>query len=126
MTLPRLPFARVAIPLLAASIGLGSAGCAAGSPGPGAGSGALAAVASFYPLQLATAEIGGAHVSVLDLTKPGAEPHDLELTPRDVGAVEQGAPSWSTRRACSRPSTRRSTRRRRTAPSTSPPPQTST
>ncbi len=91
MTSSRLPFARVAIPLLAASIGLGSAGCAAGSPGPGTGSGTLATVASFYPLQLATAEIGGAHVSVLGLTKPGAEPHDLELTPRDVGAVSKAA-----------------------------------
>jgi zinc transport system substrate-binding protein len=89
MTISRLPLARVAIPFLAGAIALGSAGCAAESPGPGAGSGRLATVASFYPLQLATAEIGGEHVSVLNLTKPGAEPHDLELTPRDVGAVSK-------------------------------------
>jgi zinc transport system substrate-binding protein len=91
MTSCRLPLARVAVPLLAGTMALSSAGCAAGSPGPGAGagSGRLATVASFYPLQLATAEIGGDHVSVLNLTKPGAEPHDLELTPRDVGAVSK-------------------------------------
>ena len=89
MTSSRLPLARVAIPVLAGAIAMGSAGCAAGSPRGGAGSGRLATVASFYPLQLATAEIGGDHVSVLNLTKPGAEPHDLELTPRDVGAVSK-------------------------------------
>jgi zinc transport system substrate-binding protein len=89
MTSSRLGLARAAIPLLAGSVALGSAGCAGASADPGAGSGRLAAVASFYPLQLATAEIGGDHVSVLNLTKPGAEPHDLELTPRDVGAVSK-------------------------------------
>ncbi|MEP7018037.1 MAG: metal ABC transporter substrate-binding protein [Actinomycetota bacterium] len=46
-------------------------------------------VASFYPLQFATQQIGGDHVAVLNLTKPGAEPHDVELTPRDVAAVSK-------------------------------------
>ena len=64
--------------------------------------------------------------AVTNLTKPGAEPHDLELTPAGRRRRSQGATSWSTRRASSRPSTRPSTRRRRTAPSTSPPPRTST
>src|SRR6478735_4321778 len=89
MTSSRLPLPRVAILLLAGSVALGTAGCAGASADPGAGSGRLATVASFYPLQLATAEIGGDHVSVLNLTRPGAEPHDLELTPRDVGAVSK-------------------------------------
>src|SRR3954451_12728732 len=89
MTFRRLAFARVAAPLLAGAVALGPSGCAAASPDAGAGSGRLAAVASFYPLALATAEIGGDHVRVLNLTKPGAEPHDLELTPRDVGAVSK-------------------------------------
>src|SRR3954454_21865022 len=89
MTSSRLRLARVAAPLLAGSVALGSAGCAAASPDAGAGSGRLAAVASVYPLAPCPAEIGGAHVRVLNLTKPGAEPHDLELTPRDVGAVSK-------------------------------------
>jgi len=49
----------------------------------------LAVVASFYPLQYATEQIGGNHVEVTNLTKPGAEPHDVELTPRDVASVSQ-------------------------------------
>jgi zinc transport system substrate-binding protein len=49
----------------------------------------LAVVASFYPLQFATEQIGGEHVAVTSLTKPGAEPHDIELTPRDVGRVSK-------------------------------------
>jgi len=49
----------------------------------------LAVVASFYPLQFATQQIGGSHVAVTSLTKPGAEPHDIELTPRDVGSVSK-------------------------------------
>ena len=46
-------------------------------------------VASFYPLQFATEQIGAGHVAITSLTKPGAEPHDIELTPRDVADVSQ-------------------------------------
>jgi zinc transport system substrate-binding protein len=53
------------------------------------GTNALAVVASFYPLQFASEQIGGGHVAVTSLTKPGAEPHDIELTPRDVAAVSK-------------------------------------
>jgi zinc transport system substrate-binding protein len=44
--------------------------------------------ASFYPLQYVAQRIGGDQVVVTSLTKPGAEPHDLELTPRDVAALQ--------------------------------------
>jgi zinc transport system substrate-binding protein len=59
-----------------------------GQPGT-AGAKQLAVVASFYPLQFATEQIGGEHVAVTSLTKPGAEPHDIELTPRDVATVSK-------------------------------------
>jgi zinc transport system substrate-binding protein len=49
----------------------------------------LNVVASFYPLQFATERIGGSHVAVTSLTKPGAEPHDVELTPRQVASVSK-------------------------------------
>jgi zinc transport system substrate-binding protein len=49
----------------------------------------LAVVASFYPLQFATEQVGGGHLVVTSLTKPGAEPHDIELTPRDVASVSK-------------------------------------
>jgi zinc transport system substrate-binding protein len=37
-------------------------------------------VASFYPLQYVAQRIVGPHTEVIDLTHPGMEPHDLELT----------------------------------------------
>jgi zinc transport system substrate-binding protein len=45
-------------------------------------------VAAFYPLAFAAERIGGPRFHVDDLTPPGAEPHDLELTPRAVGRIE--------------------------------------
>lgn len=64
------------------------AGC--GSAGPAAGKNdGLRVVASFYPLQFVAERIGGPDATVSSLTRPGAEPHDLELTPRDVAAVQQ-------------------------------------
>src|SRR6476620_9464622 len=50
--------------------------------------GRLRVEVSFYPLQWMAQEIGGAHIEVDSLTAPGAEPHDLELTPRQVAAVQ--------------------------------------
>jgi zinc transport system substrate-binding protein len=47
----------------------------------------LSIEASFYPLQWMAQQVGGDHVDVASLTKPGAEPHDLELTPRDVADI---------------------------------------
>ncbi len=44
-------------------------------------------VAAFYPLAWAAEEIGGDELDVVNLTPPGAEPHDLELTPRDVEEI---------------------------------------
>jgi len=49
----------------------------------------MAVVTSFYPLQFASQQIGGDHVTVTNLTKPGAEPHDVELTARDVASVSR-------------------------------------
>ena len=46
-------------------------------------------VTAFYPLQFLTERIGGDAVGVTNLTKPGAEPHDIELTPRQVGDVAE-------------------------------------
>jgi len=44
-------------------------------------------VASFYPLTWAVQRVVGPGSRVVDLTPAGAEPHDLELTPRDVEVV---------------------------------------
>ncbi|HUK93615.1 MAG TPA: zinc ABC transporter substrate-binding protein [Gaiellaceae bacterium] len=45
-------------------------------------------VAAFYPLAFAAEQIDGPHVSVDNLTPPGAEPHDIELTPGDVARIQ--------------------------------------
>ncbi|MFB7647390.1 metal ABC transporter substrate-binding protein [Streptomyces sp. NPDC056084] len=49
--------------------------------------GKLDVVASFYPLQFLTEQIGGDHVAVTGLTKPGVEPHDLEISARQTAKL---------------------------------------
>lgn len=49
--------------------------------------GKLTVMASFYPLQYLAEQIGGEHVSVTSLTPDGAEPHDLELSPKMVDSL---------------------------------------
>ena len=49
--------------------------------------GKLTVMASFYPLQYLAEKIGGEHVSVTSLTPEGAEPHDLELSPKTVDSL---------------------------------------
>jgi zinc transport system substrate-binding protein len=44
-------------------------------------------VAAFYPLAWAAEQIGGDGLEVVNLTPPGAEPHDVELSPRDVEEI---------------------------------------
>jgi zinc transport system substrate-binding protein len=64
-------------------------GCARESePGDGRG-GSIEVVASFYPLAFAAERVGGAGVFVRNLTPPGVEPHDLELTPDDLEAIAE-------------------------------------
>jgi len=43
--------------------------------------------ASFYPLAWMAERVGGDLVEVTNLSPPGSEPHDLELTPQSVAAI---------------------------------------
>ncbi|MEV8065153.1 metal ABC transporter substrate-binding protein [Streptomyces sp. NPDC085995] len=45
-------------------------------------------VASFYPMAFLAERIGGDHVHVTSLTEPGQEPHDLEISARQTGQLE--------------------------------------
>jgi zinc transport system substrate-binding protein len=45
--------------------------------------------AAFYPLEFLAKSIGGDQIQVISLTTPGAEPHDLELTPVQVAELEK-------------------------------------
>ena len=53
------------------------------------GGGSLFVVASFYPLAFAAQRVGGESVTVENLTPPGVEPHDLELTPDLLEAIAE-------------------------------------
>lgn len=63
-------------------------GCASPTATPaGDGDDRIRVVASFYPLVFLSERIGGDAVSVESLTQPGAEPHDLELSPRQIADI---------------------------------------
>lgn len=82
----RSRFILVPIAGLAAAAAL--AACGSGSDDPAA-DGELNVVTAFYPLTFATERVGGDHVAVTNLTPAGQEPHDLELAPSDIAAIEQ-------------------------------------
>src|SRR4051812_35493235 len=62
----------VAVPLLT--------GCGGASTGVDKAGKAMQVVTSFYPLQYVAQRVAGDHADVENLTQPGREPHDLELT----------------------------------------------
>lgn len=78
-----MPSRPVRLAVLVAA-GLALTGCA--TPAADA-EGRLEVLASFYPLAYVVEQVGGDLVEVGSLTPPGAEPHDVELSPRQVRAV---------------------------------------
>lgn len=85
MTFPRRLFGAA---LLAGAL-LGTVACG-GTPqqaSAGSGTGQFDVVVAFYPFQFLAERVARDHARVHNLTEPGTEPHDLELTPRQVGAV---------------------------------------
>ena len=67
-----------------------AAGCASAPSGTepaGKQPGQLSVVTAFYPLQFVAERVAGGRAAVTSLTQPGSEPHDLELTPRQVGSL---------------------------------------
>jgi zinc transport system substrate-binding protein len=77
------PRAVVALASAALAGALALAGCGDDS----ANNGRPSVVVSFYPLQFVVENLAGDAVDVTNLTAPGVEPHDLELTPQAVGDV---------------------------------------
>lgn len=59
----------------------------AGCGGPGRADGRTTVVTSFYPLQYVAQRIAGRHADVVNLTQPGKEPHDLEMTVRQTAEL---------------------------------------
>jgi zinc transport system substrate-binding protein len=61
------------------------AGCdATAVSGPG-----TSVVAAFYPYAYVAQRVAGARATVVNLTAPGAEPHDLELSPQQVAEIAE-------------------------------------
>src|SRR5215218_1138360 len=76
--------------LLAVPALLLAAGCGDGAPAPSSTakqSGQLSIVTAFYPFAFVAERVAGRHGALTSLTQPGAEPHDVELTPRQVGSL---------------------------------------
>lgn len=76
---------RVPLLVLPLVVALALTGCGTGEGA--ASSDRVSVAAGFYPLEFLAREVGGPDVEVRALAKPGAEPHDLELTPSQVAQV---------------------------------------
>jgi zinc transport system substrate-binding protein len=68
-------------------VGLVGAVLVSGARAAGATRSRVSVVAAFYPVAYAASEVGGGRVSVTNLTPAGAEPHDLELTTKQMDAL---------------------------------------
>ena len=86
-SLVRAPVARALVGSVATTLLL--AGCAALTGGSGGGGDQV--VAAFYPLAWVTGRVAGENYEVTNLTQPGGEPHDLELSIQETADVEQAA-----------------------------------
>jgi zinc transport system substrate-binding protein len=88
-----IPTAAVAGAVTLGLTALSACSSSSSSDAAGGGSagndGTFTVVASFYPMEYLAKEIGGDHVSVSDLTEPGVEPHDLELSPRQTAELRE-------------------------------------
>lgn len=76
---------RAAVLLTAVALVAGLGGCRLPSPS----SGRPTVVAGFYPLYFVADRIAGRYNDVVDLTPPGVEPHEYELTVRQVARVDE-------------------------------------
>lgn len=76
---------------IAAATALGLTACSSAPPAAdsSAKAGGPKVAVAFYPIEYATAKVGGDKVSVTNLTTPGSEPHDLELTPSQIAILEE-------------------------------------
>ncbi|MGB6023244.1 MAG: metal ABC transporter substrate-binding protein [Ornithinimicrobium sp.] len=87
MTLLPRPNPRVLV-AIAAGVGvLATSACGSSDQEPSASSSETTIVTGFYPLEFIATRVAGDLATVDTLTAPGAEPHDVELSPQAVGSV---------------------------------------
>lgn len=70
--------------VLASTVALLALASCSASPPQGAEGDKLQVKVAFYPFGFVAERVGGEAVAVESLTRPGTEPHDLELTPQQV------------------------------------------
>ncbi|MEU6282633.1 metal ABC transporter substrate-binding protein [Streptomyces sp. NPDC047028] len=70
------------------ALGLGTLSACSTDSAAAGDTGRFDVVASFYPMAFLAERIGGSHVHVTSLTSPGQEPHDLELSPRQIASLQ--------------------------------------
>lgn len=71
------------------ALGIGTLSGCSGDSAAAAQTSKFDVVASFYPMAFLAEQIGKSHVHVTSLTSPGQEPHDLEISPRQIGRLEE-------------------------------------
>ncbi|MYW49391.1 metal ABC transporter substrate-binding protein, partial [Streptomyces sp. SID161] len=71
------------------ALGIGTLSACSGDTAVAANTGKFDVVASFYPMAFLAERIGGDHVHVTTLTSPGQEPHDLEISPKQIASLEE-------------------------------------
>ncbi|WP_460743275.1 metal ABC transporter substrate-binding protein [Mariniluteicoccus endophyticus] len=82
--IPRALGAALTVPALLLASACGGSGT---QPGGGTQPGQLKVVTAFYPLQYAAERVAGSDAKIENLTQPGAEAHDLELSPKQIAAL---------------------------------------
>ncbi|WP_129309272.1 metal ABC transporter substrate-binding protein [Streptomyces sp. L2] len=70
------------------ALGLGTLSACSTDSAAAGDTGRFDVVASFYPMAFLAERIGGSHVHVTSLTSPGQEPHDLELSPKQIASLQ--------------------------------------
>ncbi|MFH9977714.1 metal ABC transporter substrate-binding protein [Streptomyces sp. NPDC017179] len=75
--------------LTVTAIGLGALSACSSAGAADDSGGKYDVVASFYPMAFLAERIGGSHVHVTSLTRPGQEPHELEISAQQTVQLEK-------------------------------------
>lgn len=75
--------------IAACSLALTATACGDTTDKAGGSDDKLKVVTAFYPFQYVASSVAGDKAEVTSLTAPGAEPHDLELTPKQIASLAE-------------------------------------